>query len=162
MRRIGETLPTMNLLLRLIVLLVAVISPLLVAAEKAPLTAAAPVEIGPDVCNAWDALQVADATLGKLIAQSQLADVASQTRIVKESVGTILRGIPPPDEASVRRLVSAGREVIALADHLADVAASGNRARADVVYANLHKYVDFVRKRLPPGGLVPVEGTPSS
>ena len=139
--------------------LIAAASPiLLVAVEKAPSATVAPVAIGTDVRQAWDALQVADATLGTLIAQSQLADVPAQTRIVKESVGTILRGIRPADESSLKRLVSAAREMIGLADHLADVAASGNRGRAEVVHANLHKYVDFVQKHLPPGGLVAGEG----
>lgn len=153
----------MNHPLRSIIVFVAAASPfLLVAAEKVPSATAPPIEVGPDVRQAWDALQTADATLGKLIAQSRLADVAAQTRVVKESIGTILRGIRPPDESSLKRLVSAGREMITLADHLADVAASGNRARADIVHGNLHKYVDFVQKHLPPGGLVPGEGTPSS
>jgi len=142
--------------------LIASASPLLlVAAEKAPPTTTTPVDLGPGVRNAWVALQVADATLGKLIAQSRLADVAEQTRIIKECVATILRGVRPPDESSLKRLVSAGREMVALADHLADVAGSGNRARADVVHANLHKYVDFVQKHLPPESLAPREGTPS-
>lgn len=150
----------MNPLLRLMLVLVAAASPLLlVAAEKA---LAATVEVGPDVRNAWDALQTADATLGKLIAQNRLADMAAQTRVVKECVGTILRGIRPPDESSLKRLVSTGREMIALADHLTDVAASSNRGRADVVHVNLHKYVDFAQKHLPPGGLTAGEGTPSS
>ena len=150
----------MKNLIRSISVLVAAAAPFLVVAlEKAP---PATVEVGPDARHAWDALQAADATLGTLIAQSRLADVAAQTRIVKESVGTILRGIRPADESSLKRLVSAGREMIGLADHLADVAASGNRGRADVVHANLHKYVDFVQKHLPLGGPVAGEGTPSS
>lgn len=140
----------MNTLLRLIVVLVAAASPLaLIAAEKTPPATAAPIEVGPDVRCAWDALQAADAKIGELIAQNRLPDVPAQARLVKVSVETIVRGIRTTDELILKRLISAGREILTLADRLAVVASAGNRARAEVIHDNLHNYVDFVRKRLP-------------
>jgi hypothetical protein len=144
----------MNHHLRLILSLVAaaLLRPLLIAADTIPPTEVAQVEVGSDVRAAWNSLQAANVKIGELIVQNRLADVPAQTRIVKASVETILRGVRPDDESILKRLVSAGREIMKLADHLAEVAASGKRARADVVHANLHKYVDFVQKRLPPDG----------
>lgn len=140
--------------LRLILSLCAavVLQPLLIAANRTLPASVAPIEVRSDMREAWIVLQAADAKIGQLIAQSRLTDVAAQTRIVKESVGTILRGVRPPDESSLKRLVSAGREMIALADHLTEVAASGNRARAGTVHANLHRYVEFIQSKLPRGG----------
>ncbi len=130
----------------------AVLQPLLIAADRTPPANVAPIEVGSDMRDAWIALQAADVRISLLIAQSRLTDVAAQTCIVKESVGTILRGVRPPDESSLKRLVSAGREMIALADHLTEVAASGNRARAEIVHANLHRYVEFIQSKLSRGG----------
>ena len=140
--------------LRLILLLcaAAVLQPLLIAADRTPPASLAPIEVGREARDAWIVLQAADARIGQLITQSRLMDAAVQARVVKESVGTILRGVRPPDESSLKRLVSAGREMIALADHLTEVAASGNRARAEIVHANLHRYIEFIQSKLPRGG----------
>ncbi len=141
----------MNSYVRGVVALLAAMAParLLIASEQTPPMAVVPIEIQPSVREAWAALKAADSKIAELITQGQLADVAAQSRVVRVSVETILRGVRPTDESVLKRLVSAGREIIALSDHLTSVAATGNRARTDVVHANLHKYVDFVQKRLP-------------
>lgn len=110
---------------------------------------------GPTVSRAavaaWEELLAADASIAAALAASRLAEVPAQAERIKAAIAAIGRSLQPPDKTLVRRFNSAAREVLALADRLSAVAATGNRARADVIYANLHRYVDFVQARLPRG-----------
>jgi len=110
------------------------------------------VKVSEEATSAWDNLQAADAKISELLVAGNLAEVGAQSDRVRTAVTAIVRGVRTTDEAAIRRLNSAGREILALAERLATVAASGNRARAEIVHANLHRYVEFIQSKLPRGG----------
>jgi hypothetical protein len=110
------------------------------------------VKVSEEATSAWENLQAADAKISELLPAGNLAKVGAQADRVRAAVTTIVLGVRTTDEAAIRRLNSAGREILALAERLATVAASGNRARAEIVHANLHRYVEFIQSKLPRGG----------
>ncbi len=110
------------------------------------------IKVSEEATSAWERLQTADTKIGELLAVGNLAEVGVQAEQVRIATTAIVRGVRTTDEAAIRRLNSAGREILALAERLAAVAASGNRARAETVHANLHRYVEFIQSKLPRGG----------
>lgn len=112
---------------------------------------AVPVKVSEAAAGAWAQLQAADVKIGEALAAGNLAEVGIQAERVRTATLAIVRGVRPTDEAAIRRLNSAGREVLSLAERLAAVAGAGNRGRAETVFANLHRYVEFIQAKLPPG-----------
>lgn len=110
------------------------------------------IKVSEEATSAWESLQAADAKISELLVAGSLAEVGGQADRVRTAVTAIVRGVRTTDEAAIRRLNSAGREILALSERLASVAASGNRARAEIVHANLHRYVEFIQSKLPHGG----------
>lgn len=121
---------------------------------------APPAEVGTEVRGAWTDLVAAEAKMGELIASRRLSEIPEQSRLMKAAVATILHRIRPKDEQTLKRLISAARELQALADRLSLVAATGNLARAETVHSNLHRYVDFIQKRLDSSGVRSGPGAP--
>ena len=110
------------------------------------------VKVTEEAAGAWATLQAADVKIGEALAAGNLAEVGVQAERVRTATLAIVRGVRPTDESAIRRLNSVGREVLSLAERLAAVAGSGNRGRAETVFANLHRYVEFIQSKLPPGG----------
>jgi hypothetical protein len=110
------------------------------------------IKVSEEATSAWENLRAADAKISELLVAGNLDEVSVQADQMRTAVTAIVRGVRTTDEAAIRRLNSAGREILALAERLAAVAASGNRARTEIVHANLHRYVEFIQSKLPRGG----------
>lgn len=107
------------------------------------------VVVGADAVAAFEVALEADAAIESLLAEGRLAEVAVEAQRVKDAIETMRSSVRTEDRATSRRIQSAAKESLALADRLMAVAAAGNRARARTVYHNLHRYVEFVAKQLP-------------
>jgi hypothetical protein len=107
------------------------------------------VVVGADAVAAFEVALKADAAIESLLAEGRLAEVVVEAQRVRNAIETMRTSVRSTDGATSRRIQSAAKESLALADRLMAVAATGNRARARTVYHNLHRYVEFVAKHLP-------------
>lgn len=107
------------------------------------------VRISREAVTAFNALAVADQRIAKLIEHGATQEVAAEARLVKVHIETLRDAIQTDDGSVAKRIRSAARESLALADRLGYVAASGNVRRTETVYHNLHRYVEFVAQHLP-------------
>lgn len=110
------------------------------------------IKVSGEATSAWENLQVADTKISELLAAGNLGEVAGPADRVRMATTAIVRSVHITDEVVTRHLNSTGCEILVLAEQLATVAVSVNRARAEIVYANLHRYVEFVQSKLPGGG----------
>lgn len=107
------------------------------------------VHVSREAVTAFDALVVVDQRIAKLIERGATLEVAAEARLVKAHIETLRDAIQTDDGSVAKRIRSAARESLALADRLGSVAASGNLRRTETVYHNLHRYVEFVAQHLP-------------
>jgi hypothetical protein len=107
------------------------------------------VAVGADAVAAFEVALAADAAIESLLAEGRLEEVALEAQRVKDAIETMRASVRTTDRATSRRIQSAAKDSLVLADRLMAVAAAGNRARARTVYHNLHRYVEFVAKHLP-------------
>lgn len=107
------------------------------------------VVVGADAVAAFEVALAADAAIESLLDYGRLEEVVLEAQRVKDAIETMRTSVRTEDRATSRRIQSAAKESLALADRLMAVAATGNRARARTVYHNLHRYVEFVAKHLP-------------
>lgn len=107
------------------------------------------VHVSREAVAAFDALVVVDQRIAKLIELGETLEVAAEARLVKVHIETLRDAIQTDDGSVAKRIRSAARESLALAERLGSVAARGNLRRTETVYRNLHRYVEFVAQHLP-------------
>ena len=140
----------MNIQAQFVVLLTAgtIMLPAVISATEAA-GRTSPVTVSATAKEAWEGLQSADAQIDQLLRVNRLSEVPAQAELIKTAVRTIGRGVHATDETISKRFNSAAREILVLADRLSTVAVTGNRTRAQTVYVNLHRYVEFAQTHLP-------------